>query len=122
MAERPNSIVLLFQQSIIAKRGLGCSEGAPDKRAGLTRGRACSGDTGPGPAGGLRQVFQQVTASRHLVRIGRVARQRAQHAGPHFAALLVQGGVLREAPGPRVSATPATTATTLDMAPRNGGS
>jgi hypothetical protein len=67
-------MVLLFQQSIIA-----------DMRRGWSGGVA---------AGGLRQVFQQMTASGHLVRIGRVAGQGAQHARQDFAALLVETGVL----------------------------
>ena len=54
-------------------------------------------DSEPRPSGsgcrGTSQVLQQVAARGHLVGIGLVARQGAQHARQDFAAFLVEAGI-----------------------------
>ena len=61
---------------------------------------------GRAAAGGVSQVFQQVAAGGHLVRIGGVARQGAQYARHDFAAFLVKTGIRLAGCRPAVTGVP----------------
>ena len=58
-------------------------------------GGSSSGAPAAMTAGGFAQALEQMTASGHLVGIGRVAGQRIQHAVQHFAALLLEARLRR---------------------------